>query len=214
MSSIKLKHSGGNSVSLNPPTSAPTSSEVAFKLPTSDGSSGHALQTDGSGNLSFGAAGITHFDQFYLSTATLANDGDITSNLTRLNHTAAAAPLGTGMTVNSGIFSFPTTGKWLVILTGSYMIDASDNVLIKLRVTTNNSSYTTVAIAMDANNGSGLRSASATNFYFLDVTDTSNVKVKFEVDSISGSSNVRGLANTVSGDGIETNFIFIRIGDT
>ena len=51
--SIKLKHSGGNSVSLNPPTSAPTSSEVAFKLPTSDGSAGQVLMTDGSGNLSW-----------------------------------------------------------------------------------------------------------------------------------------------------------------
>ena len=51
--SIKLKHSGGNSVSLNPPTSAPTSSEVAFKLPNADGSSGQVLKTDGSGNLSW-----------------------------------------------------------------------------------------------------------------------------------------------------------------
>ena len=48
--SIKLKHSGGNSVSLNPPTSAPTSSEVAFKLPTSDGTAGQVLKNDGSGN--------------------------------------------------------------------------------------------------------------------------------------------------------------------
>ena len=53
MSSIKLKHSGGNSVSLNPPTSAPTSSDVAFKLPNADGSAGQYMKTDGSGNLSF-----------------------------------------------------------------------------------------------------------------------------------------------------------------
>ena len=51
MSSIKLKHSGGNSVSLNPPTSAPTSTEVAFKLPNADGSANQLLKTDGSGNL-------------------------------------------------------------------------------------------------------------------------------------------------------------------
>ena len=51
--SIKLKHSGGNSVSLNPPTSAPTSSEVAFKLPNADGSANQVLITDGSGNLSW-----------------------------------------------------------------------------------------------------------------------------------------------------------------
>ena len=51
MSTIKLKHSGGNSVSLNPPTSAPTSSEVAFKLPNADGSANQIMKTDGSGNL-------------------------------------------------------------------------------------------------------------------------------------------------------------------
>ena len=49
--SIKLKHSGGNSVSLNPPTSAPTSSDVAFKLPNADGSANQIMKTDGSGNL-------------------------------------------------------------------------------------------------------------------------------------------------------------------
>ena len=59
MSSIKLKHSGGNSVSLNPPTSAPTSSEVAFKLPNQDGSAGQYLKTDGSANLSFSTVAVT-----------------------------------------------------------------------------------------------------------------------------------------------------------
>ena len=53
MSSLKLKHSGGNSVSLNPPSSAPTSSDVAFKLPNADGSSGQYIKTDGSGALAF-----------------------------------------------------------------------------------------------------------------------------------------------------------------
>ena len=53
MSSIKLKHSGGNSVSLNPPTSAPTSSDVAFKLPNADGSANQVIQTNGSGQLAF-----------------------------------------------------------------------------------------------------------------------------------------------------------------
>ena len=55
MSKISLKHSGGNVVSLNSPTSAPTSADVAFKLPNADGTSGQVLKTDGSGNLSFAA---------------------------------------------------------------------------------------------------------------------------------------------------------------
>lgn len=57
MSSIKLKHSGGNSVSLNPPTAAPNpgggGTELALKLPSTYGSSGEFMQTDGAGNLSF-----------------------------------------------------------------------------------------------------------------------------------------------------------------
>ena len=54
---IKLVHSGGNAVSLSVPSSNPSSSEVEFKLPQSDGSANQALITDGSGNLSFGSAG-------------------------------------------------------------------------------------------------------------------------------------------------------------
>ena len=86
--SIKLKHSGGNSVSLNPPTSAPTSSEVAFKLPNADGSSGQYMKTDGSGNLAFATvatpvAGITEFDYWHL-TAPKTSNGDITSDLSRV----------------------------------------------------------------------------------------------------------------------------------
>jgi len=52
---IKLVHSGGNSVSIAVPTSAPSASEVEFKLPQADGSANQVLKTDGSGNLSFAA---------------------------------------------------------------------------------------------------------------------------------------------------------------
>lgn len=58
MSSIKLKHSGGNSVSLNPPTAAPappSGTELALKLPNTYGSNGNALIGDGAGQLSFGS---------------------------------------------------------------------------------------------------------------------------------------------------------------
>ena len=54
---IKLVHSGGNAVSIAVPTSNPSSSEVEFKLPQTDGSSGQAMVTDASGNLSFANKG-------------------------------------------------------------------------------------------------------------------------------------------------------------
>ena len=44
---------------------------------------------------------------------------------------------------------------------------------------------------------------------FIDVTDTSQVKVKFEVGSINSGSNLHGRTDRVT-----TGFSFIRIGDT
>ena len=56
MSQIKLKHSGGNSSIIAAPSSNPAS-DVTFRLPNADGSANEFLKTDGSGNLSFAAAG-------------------------------------------------------------------------------------------------------------------------------------------------------------
>ena len=85
MSSIKLKHSGGNSVSLNPPSSAPTSSEVAFKLPNADGSANQYMKTDGSGNLAFAT----------VTTTVASADPLVTGTTTHINQT-----IGSGFTFN------------------------------------------------------------------------------------------------------------------
>ena len=77
MSKLLLKHSGGNGVSLNPPTSAPGSSEVAFKLPGTDGSANQLLKTDGSGNL--GWADDANASRTLLSTTTLSGTSTSTS---------------------------------------------------------------------------------------------------------------------------------------
>ena len=52
MSNLNFLHSGGNKVTLSAPASNPTSN-VNFKLPQSDGSSGQAMVTDGNGAFSF-----------------------------------------------------------------------------------------------------------------------------------------------------------------
>ena len=79
MSKLLLKHSGGNGVSLNPPTSAPGSSEVAFKLPGTDGSANQLLKTDGSGNL--GWADDANASRTLLSTTTLSGSSTTSSTL-------------------------------------------------------------------------------------------------------------------------------------
>ena len=59
MSNLNFLHSGGNKVTLSAPASNP-SSDITFKLPQADGSSGQAIVTDGSGGLSFASAGNTN----------------------------------------------------------------------------------------------------------------------------------------------------------
>ena len=193
MAKIKLNAaSGGGSVSLQAPSS--TSSDRVYSLPDSAD-----IST---------LAGILMCDQWYL-TAEKTDNTDITANLSRNNRTGAASQIGAGMSVSSGIFTFPTTGKYLVIVNAIFSTNGSDNCEIGTKVTTDNSSYTLVTIAADGNNGSGSKIGSGTSFYFLDVTDTSQVKVKFTVDSLGSGSKI-----SADSSFIKTGFVFVRIGDT
>ena len=195
MSSIKLTaDSGGGTFELKAPASS--SNTRSYTLP----------------DVATGLGGILDFDQFYLS-ADVTSDGVITSNIIRNNFASAASQIGTGMTVASGVFTFPTTGKYLIIVNGMFDCDGSDSVILYTATTINNSTYTNKAIALDGNNGSGTRAGSSTSMFFIDVTDTSQVKVRFVAGSISGSSKIRGTTDPTSA-AMQTCFVFIRIGDT
>ena len=209
---IKLNAaSGGGSVSLKAPSTTTSNAAVELQLPVADGSADTFLKTDGSGSLAFAAvsAGITEFDYWYL-TSNKTDNSDITANLSRVALTGSAAQIGTGMSESSGIFTFPSTGKYLVLFQAQFEIYSDDNCNVRLAVTTNNSSYTEVAQVNDGNTGSSShRNGSGTCPYFLDVTDTSNVKIKFTVGSLGSSSYLMGNSGIVY-----TSFTFIRIGDT
>ena len=87
---------------------------------------------------------------------------------------------------------------------------AADNVALSMEVTTDNSSYNTVISAGE----SGGANSSAKNFNIygqslVDVTDVSNVKVRFQTGSLSSGSFFSG-----STDSNQTYFTFIRLGDT
>ena len=218
MSSIKLKHSGGNAVSLHPPTSAPTSSDVQFRLPTADGSDGQVLKSDGSGNLGFVAqslAGITELDMWVMTGNHSADSGSVlNNNLSRLNTSnvpGASAQIGTGMTKDSstGVFTFPSTGKWIIFTTVHMYLQGDDNAGLGIAASTDGgSNFSYHALAYSGNN-SGNTAVSGSIFSFLDVTDTSNVKVRFQPDGLGTDSYIAGASNY-----IRTSMTFIRIGDT
>ena len=68
---------------------------------------------DGSALTNLPAGGITEADHWYLTADFQGNATPIASNLVRRG-SHWGTPLGTGMTQTNGLFSFPSTGRWLV----------------------------------------------------------------------------------------------------
>ena len=154
--------------------------------------------------------GITEADIWQL-TANITTNIDITSNLSRKTGLLFTY-VGTGMTESSGIFTFPSTGKWLVECQIRSVNIAGDTVLLNTVVTDDNfSTETTNATAAFGNNSSSSATGGpASSKTILDITDTANQKVKFSSTSIASGSFIEGINANNSG----TFFTFIRLGDT
>tara|TARA_R100001015_G_C4538233_1_gene102887 strand:- start:55 stop:660 length:606 start_codon:yes stop_codon:yes gene_type:complete len=188
------------------------------------GASADAITMDASGNVTFPAnatcsgtatgfgGGNTVAQQFRQTgtTATNNNTHIFTSNWEKSDGTGEGG-YGSFADPSSGIFTFPTTGFYLVTFY-SYFEDSgwNNSAQVKIEATTNNSSYDVISVTSFGTNydNSGYNYATGFVNAIVDVTDTSQVKVRFSVYS----------AKTVSWDGStsqnRTSATFIRLGDT
>ena len=169
------------------------------------------VATAGFGNASGAfSQGTTEADQWRLTTQ-YSGSADITSNLERGDSTGFGYK-GTGMTESSGVFTFPSTGVWLVSLAAEFKLDADSDrsVRVLMKVTTNNSSYSEVIYP-----STNIYQSSANTYgtvygqQLIDCTDTSQVKVKFATSVVNNPTITRG-SSTIN----YTYFTFIRLGDT
>ena len=157
--------------------------------------------------------GITEYDMWRLTTSFTGNAGTgIASNLER-NDNADFAHIGTGMSESSGVFTFPSTGKWQLMfnVTTQANVATADNFSVYILTTLNNSDYSersAVQIGQTSEGASGFRNAQCINLF--DVTNVSNCKCKFGVNDITGSNT------QIDGDSGKnyTYMTFMRIGDT
>jgi len=159
-------------------------------------------------NSKLSGVGITEADQWRLTANITTDTNPITSNLER-NDNSGFNYIGTGMSVASGTFTFPTTGIWLVRFIGRAGCVPNDNVSINLYTTTNNSTYALAAQSAVSGDGSASGNTTAVTETFFDVTNTSTHKVQFSVSSIAAGSTLFGIT-----DFNMTYFTFIRLGDT
>ena len=176
-------------------------------------SGGNAIITsNGSGTFtsSLPNTGITMADQFRLS-ASLSNPGNgvISTNFERPDN-ASFNRIGTGMTESSGVFTFPQTGLYLVSWCFVLLNNTDAAVNFYTQVSSDSgSSYDNVARGLTGNSDSGNAYNMGTTFVYVNVTNASTFRVRFNIDSTSSTTTLSG--NTAYN---VTHFTFIRLGDS
>ena len=155
--------------------------------------------------------GITEADQWRV-TSNFQGDADpLSANLERVD-TGGWGKLGTGMSVSSGTWTFPSTGIWKIEFNvQAFYSGQNQYTTAKIRGTTDNSSYTDLA-----NSDGGMENSSGVNIYHMsytqtlfDCTDTSTHKIQFLINSEDNSNYIQGSSATS-----RTYMMFTRLGDT
>jgi len=167
------------------------------------------LQNNGSA-LSFATVnGITNAQQWRITAAQNNMDnGDHVTNNWEQADSYGYGGIGSAMSQSSGIFTFPSTGVWLVQFTynGS---DGTSQTYVggQITSTTDNSNY---SIAVQGNSSIDANSyyTGTINFMF-DVTNTTTHKIRFAVHCQNNGISLSGNTNRT-----DTGAVFIRLGDT
>ena len=153
--------------------------------------------------------GITAADTWRLTTNFTDLANPIASNWEQTD-TGGQSALGSSMSQSSGIFTFPSTGFWLVQFAAKH-VNSSDADYHKdhIEVTTNNSSYAAVT-ELWGNLEPGEYNTTF-GMAIIDVTNTTNVKVRFCVAAADQAANMTTYGDTNINATYTT---FIRLGDT
>ena len=167
-----------------------------------DGAGGTLRKTAASRIKTYVGSGLAEADNWRITADTTTN-GFITSNWER-NDANDFAVLGTGMTESSGVFSFPSTGKYLINAHGDHTVNDNTSSF-NIYTTVDNSTYT--FRTSGATQTTVTRNLTTDCWYIMNVTNTSNDKVKFQTSGYSdGNQKLRG--NTAQD---ETHVTFIKI---
>ena len=157
----------------------------------------------------FAGGGITGADVWRLSANFTGDANPISSNLERVDD-ATFAKIGTGMSVSSGVWTFPETGLWQIwYFFQTDRTAADDNQMQGIIYGSSDSGSNYDELVQTRTSGVSTPSyMTSTGFTLFNCTNTSTHVVKFSAVSMS-SNTVRG--NT---DRSETSFMFVRLGDS
>ena len=157
-----------------------------------------------------GLVGITAADQWRLTAnLTMAASATIISANWEQTDTDGFGNLGSAMSESSGIFTFPSTGIWLIRFNMWVSGCDSDYAVGYIYTTTNNATYNQATACVASGTTTAQNNNAMTEFMF-DVTNTSTHKVAFY--QLREGSNAVIKADTA--DSTQTGATFIRLGDT
>ena len=156
--------------------------------------------------------GITMVDNWRLNTSFTDGANPIASNWERNDSSAPSfGYYGSQMTESSGVFSFPSTGIYLVMSTIQFYLNGnSQYVGLEIHCTNDDSSYGTKVVNYSHISSEGNPTySSVTTSATIDVTDISNVKIRFRAATEDSAITV------VAASTYDHTFVrFIRLGDT
>ena len=189
-------------------TITPSDSTVSLAKLTATGTKDATTFLRGDNTFAEAGGGIEMADQWRTNANVFKNSsGDITGNWEQVDSDSPGF-IGSAMTQSSGIFTFPSTGIYLIL---AIMYIYPDGVRSysghQIKVTTDNSTYSDATDSVQ-HTTAGFNYINTNSSFILDVTDTSNVKVKLSYVS-DGSATVLGTTNSTY-----TGMTFIRLGDT
>ena len=154
-----------------------------------------------------GFGGITEADQYRL-TADLNSDAQPISSNWERNDSTGFGKIGTGVTQSSGYFSFASTGVYFITFGTTGEVNG-DSLALSLYTTTDNSSYSNVAV-INLGDGGNFPISSSKDFIF-NVTNTTTHKCYLRASSMAGNNNTRLFGSTNEN---YTQITFIRLGDS
>ena len=177
-----------------------------------------ALPAISGANLTGIAAGVSEIDHWIVTSNFNGSVDPIQNNLSRYTQ-HGVTKLGTGMSVSSGTWTFPSTGFWRIIVHFQSIRNPAGHqckyMQIRTNSTINNSNYEHLAIAENSyydNYGASSRHGGGHSEVIFDCQNTSTHKIKFQsvVQDNSGSGAEFSCNSTI----FLTGFAFIKIAET
>jgi hypothetical protein len=183
-----------------------------LNVDTIGGQTGNTIAIASGNTLTGITQGITEFDQWRWTTDVSATEV-LADSWVRPNGTLQGGYIGTGMSVDSstGAWTFPSTGIWQVEATMYFVVSTDNDTYCTLKGIATDDNFTTeddIDLLVFFADRSNTRATVQSNM-LLDITNTSNDKIKLKFEEGTGVGSISGTSNEN-----RSYVTFKRIGDT